>query len=264
MTTSYNILNCRFDAVSEAGAAQWAKETLRAGKRGHISTVNVAILMMMRSDARLKQYIDDSGLIVADGQPLIWLSKLMRKPLPKRVAGVELVHELVNVASQEQAGIYLMGAKQDIVEDVAKNLTQQTPNAQIVGVQDGYFTQEESAARAQAIRESGAKLLIVAMRVPRQEQFLQDHWEDLNVQLAIGVGGSFDVIAGRTKRAPQWMQTVGLEWFFRMSQEPKRLAKRYFVTNSQFIWLSGWALLGQLLGLGNKTVTQSDARQPLT
>ena len=134
MTTSYNILNCRFDAVSEAGAAQWAKETLRAGKRGHISTVNVAILMMMRSDARLKQYIDDSGLIVADGQPLIWLSKLMRKPLPERVAGVKLLHELVNVASQEQAGIYLMGAKQDIVEDVAKNLTQQTPNAQIVGV----------------------------------------------------------------------------------------------------------------------------------
>ena len=262
MTTSHNILNCRFDAVSEAGAAQWAKETLRSGKRGHISTVNVAILMMMRSDARLKKYIDDSGLIVADGQPLIWLSKLLRKPLPERVAGVELVNELVNVASEEKAGIYLMGAKQDIVEDVAKNLTEQTPDAQFVGVQDGYFTPEEATARAQAIRESGAKLLIVAMGVPRQEQFLQDHWEDLNVQLAIGVGGSFDVIAGRTKRAPQWMQTVGLEWFFRLSQEPKRLAKRYLITNSQFIWLSGWALLGHLLGLG-KTTTQSDARQPL-
>ena len=231
MTPSHNILNCRFDAVNEAGAAQWARETLRSGKRGHISTVNVAILMMMRSDPRLKQYIDDSGLIVADGQPLIWLSKLLRKPLPERVAGVELVHELVNVASQENAGIYLMGATQDIVEDVAKKLSEQTSNAQFVGVQDGYFSHEESKARAQAIRESGAKLLIVAMGVPRQEQFLQDHWEELNVQLAIGVGGSFDVIAGRTKRAPQWMQTVGLEWFFRMSQEPRRLAKRYFITN---------------------------------
>ena len=263
MTPSHNILNCRFDAVNDAGAAQWARETLRSGKRGHISTVNVAILMMMRSDPRLKQYIDDSGLIVADGQPLIWLSKLLRKPLPERVAGVELVHELVNVASQENAGIYLMGATQDIVEDVAKKLSEQTSNAQFVGVQDGYFSHEESKARAQAIRESGAKLLIVAMGVPRQEQFLQDHWEELNVQLAIGVGGSFDVIAGRTKRAPQWMQTVGLEWFFRMSQEPRRLAKRYFITNSQFIWLSGWALLGHFLGLG-KTGTPSDARQPLT
>ncbi len=263
MTPSHNILNCRFDAVNEAGAAQWARETLRSGKRGHISTVNVAILMMMRSDPRLKQYIDDSGLIVADGQPLIWLSKLLRKPLPERVAGVELVHELVDVASQENAGIYLMGATQDIVEDVAKKLSEQTSNAQFVGVQDGYFSHEESKARAQAIRESGAKLLIVAMGVPRQEQFLQDHWEELNVQLAIGVGGSFDVIAGRTKRAPQWMQTVGLEWFFRMSQEPRRLAKRYFITNSQFIWLSGWALLGHFLGLG-KTGTPSDARQPLT
>lgn len=263
MIPSHNMLNCRFDAVSEAEAAQWARETLRSGKRGHISTVNVAILMMMRSDPRLKQYIDDSGLIVADGQPLIWLSKLLRKPLPERVAGVELVHKLVNAASQENAGIYLMGAKQDIVDDVAKKLTEQTPNAQIVGVKDGYFSHEESKARAQAIRESGAKLLIVAMGVPRQEQFLQDHWEDLNVQLAIGVGGSFDVIAGRTKRAPQWMQTVGLEWFFRMSQEPRRLAKRYFITNSQFIWLSGWALLGHFLGLG-KTAAQSDARQPMT
>ena len=156
-----------------------------------------------------------------------------------------------------------MGATQDIVEDVAKKLSEQTSNAQFVGVQDGYFSHEESKARAQAIRESGAKLLIVAMGVPRQEQFLQDHWEELNVQLAIGVGGSFDVIAGRTKRAPQWMQTVGLEWFFRMSQEPRRLAKRYFITNSQFIWLSGWALLGHFLGLG-KTGTPSDARQPLT
>lgn len=262
MITSHNILNCRFDAVDEAGAANWAREILRSGRRGTISTVNVAILMMMRSDARLKRYIDDSGLIVADGQPLIWLSKLIGKPLPERVAGVELVHELVNVASEEKSGIYLMGAKQDIVEDVARKLTEQSPDAQIVGIQDGYFTQDESAARAQAIRESGAKLLIVAMGVPRQEQFLQDHWEDLNVQLAIGVGGSFDVIAGRTKRAPQWMQTVGLEWFFRMSQEPKRLAKRYFITNTQFIWLSGWTLLGHLLGLG-RTPVQSDTRQPL-
>lgn len=185
MITSHNILNCRFDAVDEAGAANWAREILRSGRRGTISTVNVAILMMMRSDARLKRYIDDSGLIVADGQPLIWLSKLIGKPLPERVAGVELVHELVNVASEEKSGIYLMGAKQDIVEDVARKLTEQSPDAQIVGIQDGYFTQDESAARAQTIRESGAKLLIVAMGVPRQEQFLQDHWEDLNVQLAI-------------------------------------------------------------------------------
>ena len=240
------LLNCDFDSVTEVGAVEWARGLLRGGHRGYITTVNVAILMMMRSDQRLQKFIDDSSLTVADGQPLIWLSKLLGRPLPERVAGVELVESLCRCAAEEDAGVYLLGSKADIVEDVAAKLKEQTPNLNLVGVADGYFGPDEFEERAAAVRASGAKLLIVAMGVPRQEVFIEEQWENLGVNLAIPVGGSFDVIAGRKSRAPVWIQKIGFEWCYRMCQEPKRLAKRYLVTNCQFMALATWALLKEM------------------
>lgn len=238
-----SILNCEFDAVTEQGTVEWARSFFRSGRRGYITTVNVAILMMMRGNRRLQRFIDGSALTVCDGQPLIWLSKLLGRPLPERVAGVELVESLCRCAAEEEAGVYLLGSKADIVADVAAKLKEQNPNLKLVGVANGYFGPDQAAERAAAVRESGAKLLIVAMGVPRQEQFVEEQWDNLGVNLAIPVGGSFDVIAGRKQRAPLWVQKIGFEWFFRMCQEPKRLAKRYLVTNTQFLSLAAIELL---------------------
>jgi len=224
----YRLLNCDFDAVTEQGTVEWARSFFRSGRRGYITTVNVAILMMMRGNQRLQRFIDGSALTVCDGQPLVWLSKMLGRPLPERVAGVELVESLCRCAAEEEVGVYLLGSKPDIVADVATRLKEQNPKLNIVGVADGY------------------QLLIVAMGVPRQEEFVEEQWDNLGVNLAIPVGGSFDVIAGRKQRAPLWVQKIGFEWFFRMCQEPKRLAKRYLITNTQFLGLSAIELVKEL------------------
>jgi N-acetylglucosaminyldiphosphoundecaprenol N-acetyl-beta-D-mannosaminyltransferase len=188
--------------------------------------------MMMRSDETLTRFIENSALVVADGLPLIWLSKLLGRPLPERVAGIDLMQDMVKSAAKTGKSVYLMGAKPGTVKKVADKFKPENPDLILAGVDDGYYSKEEEATR-----ESGADLLVVAMGVPRQENFLNDNWNDLGVKLAIPVGGSFDVIAGETKRAPVWMQKTGMEWFYRMCQEPRRLFKRYLVTNTQFIWL---------------------------
>ncbi|MEM7785325.1 MAG: WecB/TagA/CpsF family glycosyltransferase [Planctomycetota bacterium] len=237
------ILNCRFDEVDETQTIQWASKWFQSGKRGYITTVNVAITMMMRSDSLLRKFINNSALTVADGQPIIWLSRFLGNRLPGRIAGVDLVHSLSRCAADNHQSVYLMGAKKEIVDQVATQLKADIPHLKLAGVDDGYFGTDDFSTRASKIAASGAGLLIVAMGVPRQEQFLHQTWNQLGVKLAIGVGGSFDVIAGHTRRAPQWMQKTGLEWFYRMMQEPKRLFKRYLVTNTQFVWFAGHAVV---------------------
>ncbi len=243
-----NLIDCEFDNVSHKEVVETARQFFHGKRRGYLATVNVAILMMMRSNVRLKQFVARSAMTLADGQPLIWLSRLLNEPLPERITGVDLVESLCRCAAEENAGVYLLGGTSDVVADVAKRLQQQTRGLQIVGYADGYFGPDQAHQRAAAVRDSGAKLLIVAMGVPRQEVFIEEQWETLGVNLAIPVGGSFDVLSGRKKRAPLWIQKIGMEWMFRMCQEPRRLARRYIVTNSQFLVLSTIQLLKAMPG----------------
>ena len=230
------ILNSRFDQLTLPETVDLVTELVRSGERGYLCTVNVAILMMMRSNARLQRFVDEASIVVADGQPLIWASRLLSAPLRKRVAGVELVDALCERAEREGFGVYLMGARAQVVEAVANRLAGRYPSLRISGFAHGYFPLEASRERARAIAKSGAEMLFVGMGVPRQEYFLQDHWTELGVSLALGVGGSFDVLAGIRKRAPRLVQTIGLEWLFRLAQEPRKLWKRYLITNPQFIY----------------------------
>jgi len=230
------ILGCNFDEVDNEAAVKWSENWLDRDQSGYITTVNVAILMMMRTDKFLKHFIKNSALVVADGLPIIWLSKLMGTPLPERVAGIDFIQDIVRYAAENGKSVYLFGAKPKTVKKVAARLQHENPKLILAGVDDGYYSKDEEADRVKKVRESGADILIVAMGVPRQEKFLGNNWDELGVKLAIPVGGSFDVIARETKRAPMWMQNSGLEWFYRMCQEPRRLFKRYLVTNTQFIW----------------------------
>lgn len=231
-----NILGCDFSEVDSEGAVKWSEDWLKNETSGYITTVNVAILMMMRTDEYLKNFVKNSALVVADGLPLIWLSKLLGTPLPERVAGIDLVQSLVKNAAQSGESVYLFGAKAATVQKVAAYFKNENPDLILAGVDDGYYTKEEEADRVKKIRESGAGLLVVAMGVPRQEKFLGENWDKLGVKLAIPVGGSFDVIAQEKKRAPMLLQKIGMEWFYRMCQEPRRLFMRYLVTNTQFLW----------------------------
>lgn len=227
------LFNGVFDAVTLSQCVDQLFSDMDHGRRGWLATVNVAILMMMRESPRLQSFVDRATWTVADGQPLVWASRWFHRPLPERVTGVDLVECLCERAVQRHETIYCLGATQDVVLGMMARLRERHPGLSITGA-DGYFKADEAAARAQAVAASGAKILLVGMGVPRQEQFIEEQWPLLNVNLAVGVGGSFDVLAGLRQRAPLWMQKVGLEWVFRLIQEPGRLWKRYFVTGMQF------------------------------
>ena len=229
------ILNGWFDAITLQQTVDWGMALVQAGERGYICTVNVAILMMMPSNECLQRFIAKAALTVADGQPIVWLSRWLHQDLPERVSGVDLIDAIAARAERAALGIYLLGGTQEVAAKMAARLTSQYPGL-TVHFRNGYFPLSQADECAQAIRQSGAHILFVGMGVPRQEIFLDQTWSTLGVNLAIGVGGSFEVLTGFKKRAPQWMQAVGLEWLYRLVQEPRRLFKRYLVTNTQFLY----------------------------
>jgi N-acetylglucosaminyldiphosphoundecaprenol N-acetyl-beta-D-mannosaminyltransferase len=234
---STRVLNSRFDCLTNVQVIDEAVAAIRAGERACLCTVNVAILMMMQSNPRMQRFVDSAKWIVADGQPIVWASQLSYRPLPERVTGVDLVDQLCARAVREKIGVYLLGASQKTVRATAEALRKGHPGLDVRGIADGYFGPGEAAARAQAVAQSGAEILFVAMGVPRQEYFIEEQWERLGAQIVIGVGGSFDVIAGLRKRAPFVFQRAGLEWAYRLAQEPRRLFMRYLTTNTRFIGL---------------------------
>jgi N-acetylglucosaminyldiphosphoundecaprenol N-acetyl-beta-D-mannosaminyltransferase len=235
-------LNGQFDPLTLPQTVDAIFSLLDTGRRGWLCTVNVAILMMMRADVRLQNFVDRAALVVADGQPLIWCAPWLDQTLPERVAGVELVEAICERAARQRKRVYLLGATDMVVRTLAQRLREQYADLH-VEYSDGYFTPDDAPVRAERVRASGADILFVGMGVPRQEYFLEEQWERLGVGMAIGVGGSFDVLAGTRARAPGWMQKTGLEWLFRLIQEPRRLFVRYLVTNTRFVWLVLCALL---------------------
>jgi len=239
-------LNATLDPLTLAQTVEAVFRLLASGHRGWLCTINVAILIMMRTDTRLQTFVDHAALVVADGQPLVWSSPWLGQSLPERVTGVDLVDALCEQAAIEGKRVYLLGATKEIVAKVAQNLRERHAHLQIEYA-DGYFTKDEAQTRADHIRTSGTDILFVGMGVPRQEYFLEEQWERLNVGMAIGVGGSFDVLSGLRSRAPLWVQHIGMEWLFRLIQEPRRLFMRYLITNSRFVWLLLCELLNRNL-----------------
>lgn len=200
--------------------------------------VNAGKMVAMQKDAQLRESVNSSDIINADGQAVVWASRFLGKPLKERVAGIDLMQNLVELAHQKKYKIFLLGAKEEVVSNVVKIYTEQYSNGLIAGYRNGYFKREDEPEIARQIAASGAQILFVAITSPIKENFLYNHREILkDVNFVMGVGGSFDVVAGVTKRAPLWMQKAGLEWFYRFAQEPKRMWKRYLVGNSKFIYL---------------------------
>lgn len=233
-TDRVTLLNASFDPLTLDDVVDNVIRDVTLGVRGWVATVNVAVLMQMRGDPQLQRFVDRARWVVADGQPLVWQSRVARTPLPARVVGVELVDPLCARAAREEIGVYLLGATSEVVQTLAADLRRRYPQLKL-HCSDGYFTDEDAAARAEDVAASGAQILFVGMGVPRQEKFIEQQWHHLGVNSAIGVGGSFDVLAGLRRRAPLLVQQMGLEWAFRLAQEPRRLARRYITTNAQYL-----------------------------
>jgi len=203
----------------------------------HHVVVNAAKMVNAQKDEELKKSIVDCDIINADGKSIVWASKFLNCALPERVAGIDLMHNLVDMAAIKGYKIFLLGAEQEVLEKVVELYRTKYGDQLIAGFRNGYFKKEEEPELAKQIETSRADMLFVAVTSPKKEIFLNTYKHLLNVPFIMGVGGSFDVIAGKTKRAPLWMQNLGMEWFYRVLQEPKRMWKRYLFGNSEFIYL---------------------------
>ncbi len=222
------------------------EERIAERQRLLLGVVNVAKLVNSRKNPQLKASVEDADVVLADGAGVVWLSRWIGYPLPERLAGIDIMYRLLKLSDEKKYRVYFLGAKPEVVQEVVSYVRAHYPGLQVAGFRDGYFSEEESAEVAEAIRESRADILFVAMTSPKKENFLTRWSKTMDVPVCHGVGGSFDVVAGVVKRAPLWMQKLGVEWFFRVLQEPGRMWRRYLVTNSIFAVLCVRATAGRL------------------
>jgi N-acetylglucosaminyldiphosphoundecaprenol N-acetyl-beta-D-mannosaminyltransferase len=238
-----DVLGCPVDRLTADETLAAIEEVVETGGFAQHVCVNAAKLVALRRDRRLREIVEGCELVSADGMAIVWASRLLGDPLPERVNGTDLMLRLLGVAERRGWSVYVLGAKPDVLERALARIRAAHPGLRIAGARDGYFSDEESAAVAEAVREAAPDLLFVAMSSPGKEVWLAGHGRGLGVPLVMGVGGSIDIVAGVTRRAPRWMQAAGLEWLFRLAQEPRRLGRRYVVTNAQFLGLLGRELL---------------------
>ncbi|MGC4029167.1 MAG: WecB/TagA/CpsF family glycosyltransferase [Steroidobacteraceae bacterium] len=244
---SVQILNACLDKVTLDEAVGRIIQAVQARAGGWVCTVNVSFAMMMRSDPKLQLHVDRAFLALADGQPLVWASRLLGRGLPERVAGIDVVDGVCSEAARRAIPVFLLGSSEQNIRRAAEELRAKFPGLDI-RYHHGFFPAADFSAIASIVAGSGARVLLCGMGVPRQEYFIADQWGSLGVDVAIGVGGSFEVISGHLSRAPLWMQKCGLEWVHRLLQEPARLFPRYFTTGVQFGALMVAAMFALLIG----------------
>ena len=229
------LMGCPIDSINMVETIARIEEFVKDGKPRQHVVVNVAKIVEMRNDPYLREIVSSCDLINADGMPIVWASRLLGNPLPCRVAGVDLFQNLVKLCAEKGYRPFFFGAREWVVEKVVDEFKARHPQLNVAGYRNGYYTEEEEPVITEMIRDSKADMLFVGFSSPKKEMFLNRWISFMQVPFSMGVGGSFDIIAGRTKRAPAWMQKSGLEWFFRLSQEPGRLWHRYLVYNPLFV-----------------------------
>lgn len=229
-------LGSRLHAMTMDKTVEVIKARINSNSFTQHVVVNVAKLVNMQNDALLAESVNACDIINIDGMGVVWGARLCGHSIPERVAGVDLFHNLLAMSTVNQFPVFLLGATPEVVQDTVDKVTSLYPGLIVAGYHHGYFWDNEEEV-VEKISKSGARLLFVAITSPKKENFI-NKWQDrLGVDFVMGVGGTFDVVAGKVKRAPKWMQNSGLEWFYRVLQEPRRMWKRYVKTNSAFIWM---------------------------
>jgi N-acetylglucosaminyldiphosphoundecaprenol N-acetyl-beta-D-mannosaminyltransferase len=231
-----DVLGCPVGCVTLEGTIELIDDFIRSGKPHQIVVVNAAKIVRMDRDEELREIILNADLVAADGVPIVWASRILGTPLPGRVNGTDLMERLIQVAPERKYRIFFFGATQEVVEKTVEIVRTRHPTMDIAGFRNGYFTPEEEPEIVKQIRDSRADILFIGFGTPMKEKWVRRNLEALNVPVCHGVGGSFDVFAGKVRRAPVWMQRWGLEWFFRFLQEPRRMWWRYLFTNTVFTY----------------------------
>jgi N-acetylglucosaminyldiphosphoundecaprenol N-acetyl-beta-D-mannosaminyltransferase len=232
------LLGLEFERASMQPVVARCLAWCREPRASHIVvTANASHLCMMRRDASLRDACGAADMAVADGMSVVWALKALGRPVPERVAGIDLMTALLAAGNGNRLRVYFLGAKPDVLQTMISKCRDRFPDLIVAGSRDGYFTAADHEAIVEEIRRAEPHLLFVGMPSPFKDVFCQRYRDRLQVPVIIGVGGSFDVLAGAIKRAPKTAQALGLEWAWRLIMEPRKLWKRYLTTNSEFIFL---------------------------
>ena len=251
-----------FDNVSTAETVKLIKQMVASRRPHYLATANVDFLVQASQDVELRRILFDAHLVLCDGTPLVWASRLLGNPLPERVAGSDLVPLLLQVAEQEGFRPFFLGSTPEVIEKAAERVKKAHPNLEIAGVYSPPFNKllemdhDEIRKRILAARPD---LLFVGFGCPKQEKWINMHYRSLGVPVSVGVGGTIDFLAGKLNRAPLWMQRTGTEWIYRLAQEPKRLLGRY----SRDLYHFSTAMTGQYCRMRTRKRRQPRSTGPI-
>jgi len=229
------LFNVLFDALTMNETVSLVEKQINENMGVHLLGVNADKILAMEKNASLRKIVNDADIINADGASVVLASRFLKEPLPERIAGIDLMQELLSVANKKGYSVYFIGARKSVVDKMVDKFKYEYPQLRIVGYRDGYFEKKDWKIIASEVRNSKSDLVFIGITSPMKEYFIDFLLKQNVKSVLMGVGGSFDVLSGNIKRAPIWMQRVNLEWLFRLAQEPHRLFRRYFVGNIKFI-----------------------------
>lgn len=229
------VLGVPINSLTMAETLDHIARTIAARQTGAHLGLNAANVVRANRDPEYAHDLEGADILTADGQAIVWAARILGTELPGRVTGIDLMHRLISEAPERDWRVFLLGAAPEVVKNVASRLAAR--GVTVVGMAHGYFPEERSREIARMVADHTPDLLFVGMPSPRKERFIIRYALPAGIRYSVGVGGTFDVIAGRKRRAPTWIQRAGLEWAVRLAQEPRRLARRYTVTNLAFLRL---------------------------
>jgi len=235
------IAEVKFHRVGLSEAVNKIEEFINGNQTRQVCVTNTYSVVVMQADREFKRANNLSSLVVADGMPIVWLSHMYKNPIPRRIAGADLLDAVSNAANERGYTFFFLGASEKILKRIVTNLGKKYPRLQIAGTYappfKEVFTEEDNREMIEKINAVHPDVLWVGLSAPKQEKWIFHNLGRLKVGAAIGVGAVFDFIAGTVKRAPVWMQRMGLEWLWRFFQEPTRLWRRYIIGNTVFLFL---------------------------
>lgn len=232
-----DVFGVPLDLLTMRESVEKCIELIETGKPAQHVVINAGKVVMMHDVPGLRSIVAGSAMVNADGQSIVWAGRLLGVRVPERVAGIDLMGNLITEAEARGWPVFFLGAHRAVLCTFVARVTEKHPDLVVAGFHDGYFA--DAKGIADMVRDSGARLLFVGISSPLKEFFLAEHLAEMGPVFAMGVGGSFDVGAGLTRRAPMWAQRLGLEWFYRLLQEPRRMWRRYLVGNTRFLVIVG-------------------------
>jgi N-acetylglucosaminyldiphosphoundecaprenol N-acetyl-beta-D-mannosaminyltransferase len=236
------LLNTYVSNVTMEETVEAIEAMIASGKKSYVVAINVDVVMKIENDPYLKEITDKADMVLVDGTPLVWIAKAHKKPVKEKVSGSDLVPRLCEAAAEKGYTVFILGGKDGVAQQAKEKLEQKYPGIRIVGTYAppmGFEKNEEALAKTNAaITAASPDLLITCFGCPKQEKFIYENMEKYDARVSVCAGATVDFLAGNVKRAPKWMSDHGLEWFYRFTQEPKRLFKRYFVDDMKILGLA--------------------------